>query len=378
MIYLDHAAATPVSDAVLAAMRPYFQDHFYNPSATYLAARSVRKDLEKARESVAMQLGARPSEIVFTAGGTEADNLAISGVMERYPGANAVVSAIEHDAVLQSVERYNHVAVVPVSPDGEVSLLALKKTVDDKTVLVSVLYANNEVGTVQPIKTISRYLHEVRQNRKKSGNPLPLYFHTDASQAPNYLDVHVSRLGVDMMTLNGGKIYGPKQSGVLYVHSGVQIDPLIHGGGQERGLRSGTENVPAAIGFATALAETQKLRDSESVRLRELQQLMINELRASFPDAKFNSGKHRLPNFVHITVPGWDNERIVMELDERGVQCAVGSACGVSDDEPSHVLRAMGLSRQEAQESVRFTLGRSTTKKAIETTIAALKEITLH
>ena len=374
-IYLDHAAATPLDEDVLAAMLPYFHDQFYNPSATYLSAVQVRKDIDAARALVASILGARASEIVFTAGGTEANNLAIHGLMRRFPGKTVLVSAIEHESVLAAAGQYDH-RLIPVRPDGIVDLIALERLITDDTVLLSVMYANNEVGTIQPLREISQLIQKVLQQRRTAGNTLPLLFHTDAAQAGNYLDLHVSRLGVDLMTLNGGKIYGPKQSGVLWGRSGIELLPLVYGGGQERGLRSGTENVPSIIGFARALEQAQAKRHEEARRLQTLQQLFYEQLADALPQAVVNGSlKKRLPNNVHVTIPGADNERILMQLDEQGIMAAAGSACSASNEEPSHVLRAMGISEIDAQASLRFTMGRSTDEAAIRRTVAVLGDI---
>jgi cysteine desulfurase len=375
MIYLDHAAATPLDNDVLAAMQPFFTDQFYNPSATYLAAQSVRSALERARADVALELGARPTEIIFTAGGTESDNLAIAGVMHAFPDAKAVVSAIEHDAVMEPVAQFDH-AIAAVTTDGIVDIDDLRAKIDDRTVLVSVMYANNEVGTIQPIRRIAELLEQVRAKRRTAGNTLPVYLHTDACQAANYLDLHVSRLGVDLMTLNGGKIYGPKQSGVLYVSAKVRLQPIIRGGGQERDYRSGTENVPGCIGFAKALQLVQTKRREETERLMDLRQLAFDLIVDRLPGAVINgSQKHRLPNNIHLTVPGQDNERLLVELDERGILAAAGSACSASDDEPSHVLRAMGISDKDAQASLRLTMGKETTESQLRTLVQVLCEL---
>lgn len=375
MIYLDHAAATPLDAQVLAAMQPFFAEQFYNPSATYLAAQNVRSALEKARTGVAGILGARASEIIFTAGGTESDNLAIAGVMRQFPDANVVVSAIEHDAVLEPARQFAY-ATAPVTEQGIVDIADLEAAINERTVLVSVMYANNEVGTIQPVRQISQLLEKIRDERRQAGNTLPLYLHTDACQAANYLDLHVARLGVDLMTLNGGKIYGPKQSGVLYVSSKVRLDPLIRGGGQERNLRSGTENVAACVGFAKALDVAQAMRHDESRRLSELQALAFKLITEKLPRAQINGSlKHRLPNNIHLTLPGQDNERLLVELDERQVLAAAGSACSAADEEPSHVLRAMGFSDAEARASLRLTMGRETTDAEIRTLVNTLAKV---
>jgi len=377
--YLDYAAATPLDERVQAAMQPYLSQLFYNPSATYAPARQVAKDLEAARARVAHWLGARPSEVVFTAGGTEANNLAIHGVMQHAQAVqadgkplNVVVSAIEHEAVLQPAHQYA-CREVAVHTDGSLDMASLEQSIDEHTVLVSIMYANNEIGTIQPLQAVAQLLQSVREARRQQGNNLPLYLHTDACQAGNYLDLHAARLGVDLLTLNGGKIYGPKQSGVLYVRAGIELTPLIRGGGQESGLRSGTENVAGAIGLATALDIAQQERHQEVKRLQALQQLFIDTLQQRVLEAVIHgSRKKRLPNNIHITIPGKDNERLLLELEMRQVLAAAGSACSASNEEPSHVLRAIGLSDAEAQSSLRFSMGRQTTEHAVEAAIVAL------
>lgn len=374
-IYLDYAAATPVDPDVAAAMWPYLTERFYNPSATYLAAKAIAKDIEAARQKVARWLGARPSEIVFTAGGTEANNLAVNGVMRAYPDANIVVSSIEHDSVRKPANQYN-CRTVGVQSDGQIDVPALEKLIDDDTVLVSIMYANNDIGSVEPLHRIAQVLDRFRQDRKKRGHKHPLYFHTDGAQAGNYLDLHVSRLGVEMMTLNGGKLYGPKQSGVLFVKAGLALHPQIIGGGQEHGQRGGTENVAGIIGLSHALEKAQLMNAVESDRLKKLSALFMAELVRQFPGVIINgSRKYRLPNNIHASFPGRDNERLMMLLDEAGIECAAGSACSASGDEPSHVLKAIGLSEDAARSSLRFTLGRPTTENDIHTTIKALKQI---
>jgi cysteine desulfurase len=374
-IYLDYAAATPLDDRVLAAMQPYFNNRFYNPSATYQPARLVHQAIEAARSSIASQLGARSSEIIFTAGGTEANNLAINGIMSRYPGKNMITSSIEHESVLAPTSHYEH-REAPVQVDGLIDLKKLSDLIDDNTVLLTIMYANNEVGTIQPLHEVAHIIRGVLEKRRHDGNPLPLYFHSDAAQAANFLDLHVSRLGVDIMTINGGKIYGPKQSGFLWVRSGVVLEPLVLGGGQERNLRSGTENVPAIIGLAKALDIAQSLRSKESERVLKLQELFFDLLDQKIPGVIINgSRKKRLPNNVHITIPGQDNERLLIQLDEAGILAAAGSACSASNQEPSHVLKAMGIADDLAQASVRFTLGRGTTKQDIRDTVDKLVQL---
>lgn len=284
---MDYAAATPVDPEVVKVMSKYFTDEFYNPSATYLPAVKVRNELNRARSDVAEVLGAKANEIVFTAGATEANNLALFGVAGQFPGGNIIVSAIEHDSILRPAEELN-TKIVPVTPQGIIDLVTLKDLIDDQTVLISIMYANNEIGTIQPLPKVAVIVKDIVQDRSRRGVRLPLYLHTDAAQAANYLDLHVSRLGVDLMSLNGGKIYGPKQSGVLFVSSKVKLKPQILGGGQERNLRSGTENVAGSIGFAQALWLSQARRHEEAERLIKLQKTFINELKLKLPDAVVN------------------------------------------------------------------------------------------
>ena len=375
-IYLDHAAATPIDAGVLKAMEPYLQTNFYNPSAGYAAAIEVRKALDGARKQIAHWLGTRSNEIIFTAGGTEANNMAIHGVMSQFPDGNVVVSSIEHESVLAPAHRYD-CREVAVKLDGRVNLDDLRSKVDDKTVLVSIMYANNEIGTIQPLREISKVIAEKRAIRTHSSllTPHPLFFHTDACQAANYLDLHMSGLGVDMMTLNAGKIYGPKQTGVLAIKAGIKLVPLVDGGGQERGLRSGTENVAGAIGMAAALAIAQTMRHEEVGRLHSLQQQFFSMVEQAIPEVTITgSTNYRLPNNVHFTIAGQDNERLLIQLDEAGILAAAGSACSASSDEPSHVLRALGLTDSTARSSLRFTLGRMTSVDMIERCVAVLKD----
>lgn len=365
-IYLDFAAATPLDQSALDVMKPYLSEQFYNPSAIYQPARRVRTVLEEARGQVASVLGSKDQEIIFTAGGTEANNLAIKGVLDQFPDAHIIVSAIEHESVLEPAKQYNY-SIAKVNNKGMIDLESMKSLVRDNTVLISVMYANNEIGTVQPIKAVSELVNAVRTQRKASGNKLPIYLHTDACQAANFLDLQVTRLGVDMMTLNGGKIYGVKQSGCLYKHKSVTLKPLINGGGQELGIRSGTENVTALLSFATMLQKVQADRKSQGER----QHLMLNKLYATLsqnlPNIFLNGHPDkRLPNNLNICIPHLDGERLVMELDEAGVLAATGSACTASNDEPSHVLLAIGLSKEYASSSLRLTIGRVTTEEQIE------------
>lgn len=374
-IYLDYAAASPLHPDVLSVMQPYLQAYFYNPSATYLAAQKIAKDIQTYRQKVAEIIGCRPTEIVFTAGGSEANNLAITGIMQQYPDKHLVVSSVEHDSVLEPAKQFDFTHV-PVKEDGRISVDQLVRCITDQTVLVSIMYANNEIGTVMSLSRIAKAIEQIRQKRKSSGNTLPLMLHTDACQAALYLNIQVKYLGVDLMTLNGGKIYGPKQSGMLYVRTGIKLSPQVRGGGQERGLRSGTENVAGIVGFSKALSLASENQKTVAKDIKKLQDQFVSEITKAVPSAVINgSRKYRLPNNIHLTFPGTDNERLMMELDERGIMCAIGSACSASSDEPSHVLKAIGLSDAAAQSSLRFTLGSSTTEADIHFTTKTLKDL---
>jgi cysteine desulfurase len=375
-IYLDYAAATPMDPEVVKAMQPYWLDNSFNPSATYLSARHVRQEHAESRQKIAGLLGAQAAEIIFTAGATEANNLAIQGVMDQYPKAELLVSAIEHESVLEPARRYKH-QEIPVNEQGLILLNKLSNLINDKTVLVSVMLVNNELGTIQPLKEIANIVSHVRRARKAQPKSLPIYLHTDAAQAGNYLDLHVSRLGVDLMVINGGKLYGPKQSGILFIKAGTQLKPLIVGGGQEFGMRSGTENVAAAAGMAKALELAQKNHVMESKRVGDLRKMFEAGLREAMPAATVNGSKHhRAAHLSSVTFPGHDNERLMMEIDEAGIMCAVGSACSASREEASHVLSAIGLSHGQSRATLRFSLGKFTTQAHIQKTLMELARLT--
>ncbi len=374
--YFDYAASTPLIDEALEAARLYLQSSFHNPSALYLAGRSNRLKLEEFRQKIAEGLGAKQTEIVFTAGGTEANNLAISGILSLFPNANVVTSSIEHESVLEPASKYQN-KIVSVSEKGLLNTQDLKAKIDDNTVLVSIMYANNEIGTVLALKEVATVIESVRNDRKKRKIELPVYFHSDACQATNYLDMQVNRLGVDLLTINAGKIYAPKQTGLLFIKSGVQILPQILGGGQEHGMRSGTENLANIAAFSAAWQKIREDHKTEAKRLIELRDEAIRRLEKELPSIQINGaqGQKRLANNISLTMNGMDNERILMELDEKGFIIATGSACSASNDEPSHVLSAIGLSDKQAQSTVRITLGRYTTKSSLNKLIDALVKI---
>ena len=357
MIYLDNAAATPVDPRVLTAMMPYFSDNFYNPSAAYLAARRVRSDVEEARHTLAKLIGAKSAEIVITAGATESINMALNGV-----GGRIATTAIEHSAVLNTAKARDG-TILPVDGKGRINLDELKNSLTDDVSLVSIGYVNSETGMVQDIKAVADVVRTVRQDRYSRGINTPLLLHTDASQAAGLFDLNVARLNVDLMTLNAGKCYGPKQVGLLYIRAGLQLHPLILGGGQEMGLRSGTENVTGIIGFAKALELAEKTRVSEAKRLQAIRAKLRSYLLDSLPDVQINENRNaNSPAILNLSVAGVDGERVVFALDEKGVQVATGSACAANKGLRSHILVALGLTEEQADGSIRLSMGRFTTE----------------
>lgn len=358
VIYLDHAAATPVSELVFAAMQPYFSTLFYNPSSPYAPALAVRRDYEAAKALLASTIGARPDELVVTAGATESINLAFNSI-----GGHIVTANIEHHAVLEAARRHDH-TIVPADERGFVSAEAIKNAIQPSTRLVSIAAANNELGTVQPLRDIATVVKAERERRLSTGDTTPIYLHSDASQGAGQLDLHVSRLGVDLLTLNAGKVYGPKQVAILWAHSQVALRPQIVGGGQERGLRSGTENVAGMIGFGRAMELAEKHRKGETQRLQHLRDSLQKALASAFPKAIISGHqKRQLSGHLHISFPGIDAERLVFALEMRGVLVATGSACAANKGTRSHVLTAIGLSPEVADGSLRLTLGRLSTEE---------------
>lgn len=351
-IYLDHAAATPLDERVLFAMKPYFAELFYNPSSPYVPAVFVRRQYEAAKQTLAEAFGAKGDELVITAGATESINLAFNSI-----GGHIVTANIEHHAVLAAAERYEH-TFVSCDKRGFVSSESVEKAIRADTRLVSIALANNELGTIQPIRDIAAVVKNERARRLGEGDMTPIYLHCDASQGAGQIDIHVSRLGVDLLTLNAGKIYGPKQVGLLWAASNVRLQPQIVGGGQERGLRSGTENVAGVVGFAKAMELAERHRKSEAKRLMELRDMLQKRLTTAFKNAVVSGyEKHRLPGHLHISFPKIDAERMIFALETRGVFVATGSACAANKGTRSHVLTAIGLSPELADGSLRFTLG---------------------
>ena len=360
LLYLDHAAATPMDERVLRVMQPYFSELFFNPSSPYAPALSVRQDYEAAKQVIGAAIGAKGDELVMTAGATESINLAFTSV-----GGHVITANIEHHAVLAAAKRHDH-TVVASDDKGVVSADAIRVAIRPDTRLISIALANNELGTVQPLRDIAAVVHSERDKRRQSGNTTPIYLHSDASQGAGQLDIHVSRLGVDMLTLNAGKVYGPKQVGLLWASSHVLLNPQIVGGGQERGVRSGTENVAGVVGFAKAMELADAHRKYEADRLRLLRDGLQKKLTDAFSDAVISgSQKRRLPGHLHISFPGLDAERLVFALEMRGVMVATGSACAANKGTRSHVLTAINLAPEIADGSLRLTLGHLSTAETI-------------
>jgi cysteine desulfurase len=352
LIYLDHAAATPMDPKVLAAMQPYFFDDFYNPSAPYAPAIVVRRAYEAAKDSIGHTIGVKGDEIVMTAGATESINLAFYSI-----GGHIVTANVEHHAVLEAAKQFEH-TFVEADARGLVSSSSIKAAILPTTRLVSIALANNELGTIQPLRDIAEVVRTEREARLARGDHTPIYLHTDASQGVGQLDVNVARLGVDLLTLNAAKVYGPKQVGLLWSASHVELKPQVRGGGQERGIRSGTENVAGAIGFAKALELASEHRKYESDRLSKLRNTLESALVEAFPQAVLSGHrKHRLAGHLHISFPNLDAERVLFALESRGVLVATGSACAANKGTRSHVLTAIGLAPEVADGSLRMTLG---------------------
>ncbi len=363
-IYLDHAATTPLDLRVLQAMLPYLTERFGNPSSIHRLGREARQALDEARGSVAEVLNASPQEIVFTSSGTEADNLAIKGVAHALllegKGNHIITSAIEHHAVLHTcdyLERLGfQVTRLPVDGYGLVHPEVLAEAIRPETVLVSIMYANNEVGTIEPIPELAAVAH-------RHG----VYFHTDAVQAGGSLSLDVEALGVDLLSLSAHKFYGPRGVGMLYVRRGVPLMPQIHGGGQERNRRSGTENVAGIVGLATALRLAQEEREAYNAHCLHLRERLIAGLLERIPSARLNGHPtRRLPNNAHFCFERVDGESLLVKLDQQGIYASGGSACTAGALEPSHVLTAMGVPPEMARGALRLTVGRQNTPEQIE------------
>lgn len=381
LVYLDHAASTPLDPHVKKAMLPYLEQTYGNPSALHTPGRNAKIALDQARETVAKILNCKNEEILFTGSGTESDNLAIFGIAQQYAdqGKHIITTNFEHHAILhpcQALEKEGYkVTYLKVSPDGLITPEQLKAAIQPDTTLVSIMYANNEIGTIEPIAELAAALQEKKKEMGRNQNDPP-FFHTDACQAGGYLDLDVTKLGVDLMTINGSKIYGPKGVGTLFVRRGLRIKPLIHGGAQEMRLRAGTENLAGIVGLAKALEIAQQSKDQEVERLNELRDKLIVGITENIQKTELNGHPtKRLPNNVNVTILDIEGEAMLLYLDEHGIYVSTGSACDSQSLDPSHVIVALGKPYEYAHGSIRFTLGRSTTEKDIDYVIKTLPEI---
>lgn len=387
IVYLDHAATTPMDPRVLEAMTPYFLEIYGNPSSFHSVGLVAKEAVAKARHTIATLLGAREEDLLFNSGGTESNNLVVFGVPRAQKKAlkeklgegvkpHVITSAIEHHAILEPLlwlERTGEIELttLPVSREGLVDVKGLEQALKPNTVLVTIMTANNEIGTIEPIADIGRALLAWRKAQKT----VYPYFHTDACQAAGVLDLHVEKTHVDLLTLNGSKIYGPKGIGLLYARRGIKIEPLVRGGGQERNIRSGTENVPGIIGLAKAFELIQAHREEENVRLTALRDHLVEGL-LRIPKSRLNGHPtERLPNSANISFLDIEGEAAVLYLDAEGIMASTGSACASTSLDPSHVILATGLSYEAAHGSLRFTLGHATREADVDYVIAVMPDI---
>lgn len=400
-IYLDYAAATPVDTRVLSAMQPYFTEKFYNPSASYLPAKHIREEYEAKKAILANSIGAKSPDLIITAGATESINLAFTVLkntktcsFNRLASASntqtdilnsesnsshCLILETEHAAVRESAKNLSNGNFDEIKVDqyGLIDLSDLKAKIRDNTVLVSVALANNELGTIQPLSKISRILQGVRKQRLAVKNLTPIYLHSDTSQAMNLIDLSVARLGVDLLTINAAKIYGPKGVGALYVARGIKLSPITFGGGQEMGLRSGTENVPGLVGFSVASELTKKhlvsSRKNYQIYAKTFREIV--EQKSLIAPRWLGHPKHQLANFIPVCFKGLDAERLIFKLEDRGIYVSTGAACAASKGQKSHVLSAIGLSDEEIDGSLRITLGKDITLEDIKMAAETVAEV---
>lgn len=367
MIYLDNAAATPVPEEVVSEMLPYLSTHYGNPSSLHGYGRKAERGVRDGRRRVAEVIGASPPEVLITSGATESDNMAIRGAAALHPGGHIITSAIEHEAVLEPCARLESagfsVSYVSADRDGLVSPADVQGEITERTFLVSVMLANNEVGTIQPIPEISRICR---------GRGILL--HTDAAQAVGKISVDVNELGADMLSLSSHKIGGPKGVGALYVRGGTRLEPIILGGGQERSLRSGTENVAGIVGFGKACQMALADRPARHRLMKRLRDLLVESVLERVPHATYNGdGRRRIPDNAHFTFLGVNGEDLIIRLDENGIAASTGSACSIKTQKESHVLRAMGFDRDHIAGSLRLTVGIQNTPEEMVRTADILK-----
>ena len=370
-VYMDHAATTYTKKEVVDAMLPYFTEYFGNASSIYSFARQSKKAVEEAREKVAVAIGAKSDEIFFTAGGSEADNWAVKGIASanRKKGNHIITTSIEHHAMLHTCEYLEkngfEVTYLSVDADGKINLEELKNSITDKTILISIMFANNEIGTIQPIVEIGKIA-------KEKG----IYFHTDAVQAIGNIEIDVKELNIDMLSLAGHKFYGPKGVGVLYIRKGVRIDNLIHGGGQERRRRAGTENLPGIVGLGKAIELATADIEGHNKKIINYREKLLNGILEKIPNTKLNGHRtDRLPGNINVSFEFIEGESLLLLLDAAGVAGSTGSACSSGSLDPSHVLLAIGLPHEMAHGSLRLSLGDLTTDEDIDYMLEVLPKI---
>lgn len=367
-IYFDYAATTPTDQRVVTAMLPYFNEKFGNPSSIHSFGQETKSAVEKAREQVAKLIGAKPAEIIFTSGGTEADNHALMGVAfaNEKQGDHLIISGVEHHAVTECADflkkRGFRVTVLPVDKYGLVDPAEVAKAIDAKTILVSVMHANNEIGTVQPLAAIANVIKE-----RKAALGTKIYFHTDAVQTAGHLPIDVEALGVDLLSISAHKLYGPKGVGALYLRKGTRLTSFLHGGAQEGGKRGSTENVPGIVGFGAAAEIALQEMEGENARVAKLRDKLKDGLLDRIPESQLNGHPlDRLPNNLNITIKYIEGESMLLSLDMEGIAASTGSACSSGSLEPSHVLLAIGLPHELAHGSIRFSLGKYTTEAEVD------------
>ena len=377
VVYLDNAATTEMRAEVLESMLPYFRTNFGNPSSLYSIGQDARRAVDESREVIARSLGCRVSEIIFTSGGTESDNAAIKGAAfgSRHLGNHIITTSVEHHAVLHTCHQMEQfgfdVTYLPVDSNGMVDIDDLLSAITDKTILVSVIMVNNEIGTIQPIAQMANAVKDVGERMGRN-----ILFHTDAVQAPGLMEIDVSQLGVDMLSLSAHKFHGPRGVGLLYMKRGIPFEPLMIGGGQERERRSGTENVAGIVGMAKALELC--IDDMEEVvsKIATLQKSLIEELEQKIPGMKLNGHPtRRICNNVNVSFEGVEGEPILLGLDFSGICASSGSACSAASHEPSHVLLAIGRTAEEAQGTIRISLGRDNTQADVEYLMEILPDL---
>ena len=369
MIYLDNAASTEIHNEVFQEMIPFLKEQYGNPSSIHHSGRMASKAIQKARKQIANLISANPEEILFTSGGTESNNIALFGITHTNKGKHIITSSIEHDAVLEPCKKLEKegfdVTYLPVSGDGLINPEDVKKSITKNTCLVSIMFANNEVGTVQPIGEIAKLCSEKR-----------IFFHTDAIQAIGKLEINVKELRLDMLSISSHKINGPKGVGALYIKSGTKIEPYIFGGGQENGLRSGTENVASVVGFGKACELAKENLEKNILHFKNLRDVLVSKVMKEIPYVSINGHpEKRIPNNAHFTFLGVNGEDLIIKLDEEGIAASTGSACSVRTQKESHVLRAMGFLHEQIAGSLRLTVGSMNTISEIENTITVLKRV---